>query len=475
MSATAGSPAATVSTLTLSTFVVGSMVGAGVFSLPGTFSEQTGVIGSLVAWAVAGTGMFTLALVFQRLAARRPDLDAGVYSYARAGFGRYLGFLSAFGYWASACAGNVFYWVFIMSTVGAVVPAVAGGDTPVAVAVSSAGLWTFFLLVRRGTREAAAVNRIVSVAKVLPIVAFVFLCLFAFDPAVFAANLSGPGGVPLYDQVRGTLLVTVFAFIGVEGASAYSRHARRRRDVGRATVLGFLSVLAIFLSVTIVSFGILPRERIAQLAQPSMAGVLAEVVGPWGAGFVGVALIVAVLGAYLSWTLMAAEVLLVAARDGDLPPVFARTNARDVPVGALTMSTLLVQALLIVVLFSTNAFDVALSLTSAFALIPYVLTAGYGLRVALADARSGGSRGVAGALVVAVCATTYTLFLLAAAGGQYLLLATLVLVPGTLLFALARRRRGDRVFRRAEWCVFAVAVAAALTATVLLAVGAIEI
>ncbi|QOC25104.1 amino acid permease [Microbacterium hominis] len=476
MSSGAGAPApATVSTLTLSTFVVGSMVGAGVFSLPGTFAAQTGVVGSLVAWAVAGTGMLMLALVFQRLAARRPELDAGVYSYARAGFGRYLGFLSAFGYWASACAGNVFYWVFIMSTVGAVLPAVAGGDTPVAVAVSSAGLWTFFLLVRRGTREAAAVNRIVSVAKVLPIVVFVFLCLFAFDPAVFAANLSGPGDVPLYDQVRGTLLVTVFAFIGVEGASAYSRHARRRRDIGRATVLGFLSVLAIFLSVTIVSFGILPRERIAQLAQPSMAGVLAEVVGPWGAGFVGVALIVAVLGAYLSWTLMAAEVLLVAARDGDLPPVFARTNARDVPVGALTMSTLLVQALLIVVLFSTNAFDVALSLTSAFALIPYVLTAGYGLRVALADARSDGSRAVAGALLVAACATAYTLFLLAAAGGQYLLLAMLVLVPGTLLFALARRRRGDRVFQRGEWVVFAVAVAAALAAAVLLAVGAIEI
>ncbi len=92
------------------------------------------MVGSLVAWAVAGTGMLMLALVFQRLAARRPELDAGVYSYARAGFGRYLGFLSAFGYWASACAGNVFYWVFIMSTVGAVLPAVAGGDTPVAVA-----------------------------------------------------------------------------------------------------------------------------------------------------------------------------------------------------------------------------------------------------------------------------------------------------------------------------------------------------
>lgn len=468
---------ASVSTLTLSTFVVGSMVGAGVFSLPGTFSAQTGVVGSLVAWALAGTGMFTLALVFQRLAARRPDLDAGVYSYARAGFGRYLGFLSAFGYWASACAGNVFYWVFIMSTIGAVAPPLAGGDTVLAVAVSSVGLWVFFLLVRRGTREAAAVNRIVSVAKVLPIVVFVVLCVTAFDPEVFAANLWGPNDLPLFDQVRGTLLVTVFAFIGVEGASAYSRHARRRRDVGRATVLGFLSVLAIFASVTIVSFGILPRERIAALSQPSMAGVLAEVVGPWGAAFVGISLIVAVLGAYLSWTLMAAEVLLVAARDGDLPPIFARTNAHDVPVGALTMSTLLVQVLLLVVLLSADAFDVALSLTSAFALIPYVLTAGYGLRVAIADVRAEGARRAAGlgALVVAICATGYTLFLLAAAGGQYLLLAMLVLVPGTALFVVARRRREHRAFAPAEWVVFALAVAAAIAAVVLLSDGAISL
>lgn len=470
-------PTTTVSTLTLSTFVVGSMVGAGVFSLPGTFAAETGISGSLLAWLVAGTGMFLLALVFQRLAQRRPDLDAGVYSYARAGFGRYLGFLSTFGYWASACAGNVFYWVFIMSTVGAVFPALGAGDTPLAVALSSVGLWVFFLLVRRGTREAAAVNRIVSVAKVLPIAVFVFLCLFALDPAVFAANLAGDASVPLFDQVRGTLLVTVFAFIGIEGASAYSRHARARRDIGRATVLGFLSVLAIFMSVTIVSFGILPRDEIAALPQPSIAGVLAAVVGPWGAVFVGVSLIVAVLGAYLSWTLMAAEVLLVAARDGDLPAIFARTNAKDVPVGALTMSTLLVQVLLIVVLFANNAFDVALNLTSALALIPYFLTAGFGLRVALTDARDGAAQRsrVLGAIAAAALATLYTAFLLYAAGGEYVLLAMLILVPGTALFALARRGAGRRVFAPWEWLVFAAALAGAVAAVVLLANGTLTV
>lgn len=466
--------ASQVSALTLAGLVVGSMVGAGVFSLPGRFAAETGVWGAVVAWAIAGGGMLMLALVFQRLALRRPELDAGVYSYARAGFGDYAGFFSAFGYWASACAGNVFYWVFIMSTLGAVFPGLGGGDTVLAVTVSSVGLWLFFLLIRSGAREAAAVNRIVSVAKVLPIIVFVLLCVFAFDPAVFAANLTGGEGSPvLYEQVRATMLVTVFAFIGVEGASAYSRHARRRSDVGRATVLGFLSVLAVFMSVTIVSYGILPRSEIAELRQPSMAGVLQAVVGDWGAVFIAVGLIVAVLGAYLSWTLMAAEVLLVAGRAGDLPRAFARTDRKDVPVGALVLSTALVQALLIVVLFSSDAFGVALSLTSALALIPYFLTAAFGLKVALSDRHRGTPARRAADLAVAGLATVYTAFLLYAAGAEYTLISLVILVPATALYAAARRAGGRRVFTRWEWVLFGVSAAGAIAAVVLIATGTI--
>ena len=47
-------------------------------------------------------------------------------------------------------------------------------------------------------------------------------------------------------------------------------------------MLGFLSVLAIFASVTIVSYGILPEAEIAELRQPSMAGVLEAAVGQLG-------------------------------------------------------------------------------------------------------------------------------------------------------------------------------------------------
>ncbi|MER7692271.1 basic amino acid/polyamine antiporter [Streptomyces sp. NPDC097610] len=461
-------PAAKLTLPTLTTMVVGSMVGAGVFSLPRLFAQETGVAGALIAWAVAGTGMLMLAFVFQRLAVRRPDLDAGVYAYAKAGFGEYLGFFSAFGYWASACVGNVTYWVLIMSTIGAVAPALGDGDTLLAVALSSVGLWCFFFLIRRGVKEAAAINRIVTVAKVVPILVFVVLALFFLKPHVFAENFAGADYAgSLFNQVKGTMLATVFVFLGVEGASVYSRHARRREDVGRATVLGFLSVFAIFASVTIVSYGLLPMSEIAELRQPSMAGVLESAVGTWGKAFVSVGLIVSVLGAYLAWTLMAAEVLFVAAEDEDMPRFLGRSTAADVPVPALLMTTLLTQVVLVVTLFSDDAFSFALDLTSALTLIPFLLAAAFALKTAR------GSPG--GDLAVAALATLYTAFLLYAAGPKYLLVSFIVYAPATVLFVMARREQGRRLFSPRELVILLVSIAGAVLGIAALALGWISL
>lgn len=453
--------------MTMTAMVVGSMVGAGVFSLPRRFAQETGVAGALIAWVIAGAGMLMLAFVFQLLAVRRPELDAGVYAYAKAGFGEYLGFFSAFGYWASACVGNVTYWVLIMSTIGAIWPALGEGDTVLAVALSTVGVWVFFYLVQRGVKDAAIINRIVTVAKVIPILVFVVLALFALDPKVFADNFSGNADVgSLFDQVRGTMLVTVFVFLGVEGASVYSRHAERREDVGRATVLGFLSVFAVFASVTIVSYGILPYSEIAKLRQPSMGGVLEAAYGTWGNVFVSVGLIVSVLGAYLAWTLMAAEVLYVAAKDKDMPRFLAGTRHGDVPYAALLLSTILVQIVLVITYFSEDAFNFALDLTSALTLIPFLLAAAYAVTISRDRKRD---------LTVALLATAYTLFLIFAAGLKFILVSFIVYAPATVLFVMARREQGRRLFSPREVIVLVVSVIGAIAGIVALSAGWISI
>ncbi len=132
-----------VSLPTLTAMVVGSMIGSGVFLFPRLFGSETCVLVAIIAWVIAGFGMLMLAFVFQRLAMRKPDLDAGIFAYAKAGFGDYVGFNSAIGYWASACAGNTSYWVLITATMSAIVPAFGAGDTVLAVVVSAIGVWLF--------------------------------------------------------------------------------------------------------------------------------------------------------------------------------------------------------------------------------------------------------------------------------------------------------------------------------------------
>ncbi|HEY0334179.1 MAG TPA: basic amino acid/polyamine antiporter [Stenotrophomonas sp.] len=466
------------SRMQLTAMVVGGMVGAGIFSLPRTFANATGPLGAIIAWLIAGTGMYMLARVFQFLAERKPNLDAGVFAYAKEGFGDYPGFLSAFGYWIGSCIGNVSYWVLIKSTLGAFFPVFGDGNTVTAILVASAGIWLFHFMILRGVQQAAFINQVVTVAKIIPIVVFIIIMAFAFKADLFRFNFYGAGlegGV--FEQVRATMLVTVFVFLGIEGASVYSRYAKKREDVGAATIIGFISVTTLMVLVTLLPYAVIERAEVAGMRQPSMAAVLEAVVGPWGAVFVSVGLIVSVLGAYLAWSLICAEVMFTAAKTRDMPKVFAKENANKVPVVALWATNIIVQLIVITTYWSRDAFGLMLNLTSAMALIPFLFVAGYGFKLT----RSGESyetrpQGRSRDLVMALIATLYTIFLLYAGGMKFIVLSAVLYAPGTALYFWARREQGLQVFTRAsDWIIFGLAAIGAILGLYWLATGYITI
>ena len=454
--------------------VVGSMVGSGIFALPASFGRATGVLGALIAWSIAGAGMLMLAFVFQTLAQRKPDLDAGIYAYAKEGFGNYLGFLSAAGYWIGCCLADVACLVLIKATLGQFFPIFGDGTTPFAIVAASVLLWGVHFLILRGIKQAATLNTIATVAKIVPILLFVAVAVVGFDSGMFAVNFWGDDSLP--DQVRNSMLVTVFLFVGIEGASVYSRYAKNRKDVGKATVLGFLSVLSLLVLVTMLSYGVMPRTDLAGQPTPSMAGVLEALVGPWGRVFISVGLIVSVLGNYLSWSLLAAEVVHSAAQHGTMPSFLARENRRQVPVAALWLTNGVIQVFLILTWFAEYAFTLALKMTSSMTLLPYLLVAAYGLKLAwtgetyaVGDRRRGidWTRGAIAAL--------YAAGMLYAGGAKFLLLSALLYAPGTILFVLARREQDASVFARLEWPLFAIVIIAAALGLYGLALGAISI
>ena len=449
--------------------VVGSMVGGGIFSLPQNIAASASAGATLIGWLITGVGMLTLAFVFQTLANRKPELDGGVYAYAKAGFGDYMGFSSAWGYWISAWIGNVSYMVLLFSTLGYFFPVFGEGNTLPAVICASILLWLLHFLVLRGIKEAAFINTVTTIAKMLPLALFICIAAIAFKMDVFTADFWGRGNSELgsvMDQVRNMMLVTVWVFIGIEGASIFSARAEKRSDVGKATVIGFVGVLLLLVLVNILSQGIMAQAELAGLKNPSMAGVLEQVVGPWGAQLISIGLIVSLAGALLSWTLLCAEILFASARDHTMPEFLRKENANHVPANALWLSNGLIQLFLIITLFNASTYLSLLYLATSMILVPYFWSSAYAVLLAVRGETYENAAGERNKdLLIALVSTLYAVWLLYAAGVQYLLLSALLYAPGAILFAKAKHELGQPIFTGVEKLILvAVLIGAAIAA-----------
>jgi arginine:ornithine antiporter/lysine permease len=207
-----------------------------------------------------------------------------------------------------------------------------------------------------------------------------------------------------------------------------------------------------------------------------MAGVLEAVVGPWGALFVSAGLIVSVAGAYLSWVLLAAEILFTASKNDTMPRFLARENAKGVPANALWLTNLVVQAFLIVTLFADYAFKLALELTSSMILVPYFLVAAYALKLAWTGETYDRNKERLGSdFARAAAAVVYTAGLIYSAGAGHLLLTAVIYGPGTILYFIARREQDKPAFTTAEMLVFALVAIGTVTAIFALSTGRIAI
>lgn len=424
--------------------VVGSMIGSGIFALPSQMAGSAAPGPLLIGWAITGIGMLMLAFVFQSLAQRKPEVDGGVYGYAREGFGEYIGFTSAWGYWISAWVGNVAYLVLLMSTLGYWFPSFDGGTTIAAIVGASLLLWVVHFLTLSGVHNAAFVNSVVTAAKVVPILTFIAIAAVGFKAGLFTADIWG-GSVGLggtLGQVKNMMLVTVWVFIGIEGAAVYSQRARTRKDVGRATVVGFVAVLGLLLAVNLLSYGLMAQADIAGLADPSMAGLLENEVGSWGAGFISAGLVISLLGALLAWVLLAVEILRLPAREHVLPAVLAKENKHGAPATALWLTNACVQAMLLWTLVNENTYTDLVYLATSLILLPYLWSAAYQLKLALTGETYTAGQGRNRDLTIGALSLAYAVWLVYAGGWQYVLIAGLFYLLGTGLFMWARRQSG---------------------------------
>lgn len=459
----------------LTMFGIGLILASGAFAIPGDFAASGAYpLASLIGWGVVGIGMLSLCMCFLRLGIAKPELTSGLYTYAKEGFGDFIGFSSAWGYWISAILAQISFITMLFSSLGHFFPIFGNGNNIASIVTASIVMWVLAFLISRGINQAATINVIVVAAKLLPILTLLVAIIFAgaFDLEVFLANFTGEGsGMSVMEQVKGTTFITVWIFIGVEGSVVISERAKTTKAAGRATITCFLCMLALYMMISILSMGVLPTEELAALETPSMAGVLQAVVGDWGASLVNIAVIISVAGALFTYTILCVDSAYAPASKGCFPKFFAKENSKGVPVTAVILSTAVIQIFLIIIYFNDATYQLCYALSTSMIMFPYFLSGLYCLKATAKGEtlNSGGSK--AATWIFAIIGSVYGFWMLYASGWQAVLSSAVLYGPGILLYLYTQKQRGIKVFPKTTDMVAAVVVVAAFVASIVLMVN----
>ncbi len=469
--------------LGLVAIVVSSMIGGGIFSLPQNMASDASVGAVLIAWLITGFGMFFIANTFRILANAKPDLTSGIYLYAKDGFGDYVGFSIGWGYWLCQIFGNVGYAIITMDALNYFFPGVfTGGNNLASIIGGSLLIWCFYFIVLKGTKQAAFINVIGTIGKLVSLAIFILIMIFVFHLDRFEFDFWGDKIIDgktlgsFGSQLKSTMLITLWAFIGIEGAVVLSGKAKSQEIVGRATFLGFIGCLIIYILLSIIPYGFLSQAELAEIANPSTAGVLEKVIGKSGAWIMNVGLLIAVLSSWLSWTLIVAEIPLAMSQNQNFPKAFQKENQAGSPSVSLLITSILMQLAMIFVYFSTNAWNTMLSITGVMVLPAYFASSAYLWKICEDDEYPKTMLiKKSSALITGILGCVYGIWLIYAAGLQYLLMAIVFFTLGIPVFCWSRNEFNIGQLKQYEKIIMIIMVLVSIFAIYAFARGIIKL
>lgn len=463
------------------------MVGGGIFNIAQNMASTAGLAAVVLAWLITGGGMVFLVLTFKILSYRYPQFNLGLYQYAKVGFGNYVGFNIAWGYWLCVALGNVAFVIMLNDAVGAFFPILLQHQWE-SILFCEIMVWIMFCIVERGIMTASFINTIMTILKFAAVFLIITVLVVYFRIDYLLTDVWGEaiyeGSQPLGDlksQVMGTMFITMFCFVGIEGGVMLSSYAKNHKDVGRASLIGFYLALIIYALISILCYGIRSRGELSNLPDPSVAYVLKLCCGEWAYYFVICTVILSILSAFISWTLLCAQAPYGAAKVKLLPHNFLKTNRHDVPVYGLTLTTIFMSLFIFIVCTAPDVYMAALNLTTVMVLPAYSMAGAFLIKAnsSIKDNLSHNSsfkNQLIGCLCVAYCIWCIV------GGGFLLFLASsiLYLIGFYFYFITFRDNRisGDdnsKLLSTKEKILFLIILIASIVSIVLISIGKISL
>ena len=360
--------------------VAGNMIGSGIFLLPATLAGVGSV--TVIGWVVASMGALALALLFGKLAQRKP-LAGGPATYAFDAFGPFVGMQTSLWYWASCLIGNIAIATAAASYLGVALGIHPSATHSAMIAVALLWLVTFINMV--SPRFVGQVDGPLLVAGMIPLLLVATAGWWWFDAAQFRASWN-VSGMSDFQAVPHSLVLVFWAFTGLESASVAAAVVDEpERNVPIATLAGVSLAALVYIVTSAAIMGLAPASELANSSAP-FALAAAKMFGPAVVPMVACAGMLKALGTLAGFVLMTAQVSRAAADRGLLPQLFARTRAGDTPVAGLAVAGLIGTAAILLTISPTlnQQFGLLIESSTLFALLTYLGACAAALRYRVA-------------------------------------------------------------------------------------------
>ena len=358
--------------LITTSLVVGNMIGAGIFVLPAALASYGSI--SLLGWIFTAVGALVLAKIFSNFSKMIVNKSGGPYTYARAGFGDFIGFLVAWGYWISIWITNGAIAIAIVSALSFFFPQLK--DTPVySIGLGLGFIWFFTWINSLGIKESGKIQLVTTILKLLPLFYVIIVGAFYFDLDNFPSF--NETGESTFTSLSAVATLTLFAFLGLECATIPAANVENpEKTVPKATLVGTLISTLVYILGTVVLFGILPMNIFVD--SPAPFAEAAKLIGGEFAGyFVAAGAAIAAIGALNGWILIMGQIPMASAKDALFPKIFSKENKKRVPIIGLIIGSLLSSIILLMNYTEglVKQFEFMVLLTTLCCLIPYLFTA----------------------------------------------------------------------------------------------------
>ncbi len=420
--------------------VIGSMIGSGIFLLPSSMAKIGSI--SLFGWLFSGIGALLLAIVFSRLSKLVPK-TGGPYIYPKEGFGDFIGFLSGWGYWISILVTNASIAIVFTGYLLVFIPAWSESQMAIII-IPIVTIWLLTWLNATGIKSGGYIQLTTTILKIIPLVVITIAGFFFFNSSNFVPyNSSGSSDLA---AIGTSITLTLFAFLGMEAATIPAANIRNPEiTISRATIVGTIITIIIYLLTSISIMGVLPQEQLAQSSAP-FADAAELIWGSTGKYLIGIGALISTFGALNGWILMQGHMPLAMAEDDLLPSIFKRRSKKNLPVFGLLVSSLLVT---VIVLVNSSKGLVAiftlLILVSTFlALVSYLFSSLAEVVILIKHKPTGWEKRIMRAFILSLPAFVFSVIAVYGAGAETVFSGFIILILGMPIYVWSKIKKSQK-------------------------------